>query len=55
VPQGYPVDFKNTLKTNSYALLGLTASYDVSPQLSLFLDARNLTDKKYAATTDVIA
>jgi iron complex outermembrane receptor protein len=55
VPQGYPVDFKNTLETDSYALLGLTASYDVSSQLSLFLDARNLTDKKYAATTDVIA
>jgi len=54
VPQGYPIDFRNTLETERYALLGLTASYDVNPRLTLFLDGRNLTDEKYAATTGLI-
>ena len=54
VPRGYPVDFRYSLDTAGYALLGLTASDDLSQRLSLFLDARNLTDRKYAATTDVI-
>jgi len=54
VPQGYPIDFRNTLETESYALLGLTASYEVNPRLTLFLDGRNLTDEKYAATTGLI-
>lgn len=54
VPQGYFVDLQNTLATDPYLLLGLNASYQVSDSLRVFVDARNLTDKVYAATTGVI-
>ena len=42
------VDYANTLKAPGYALLGLSAGYEAGPVL-LFLDARNLTDRRYAA------
>lgn len=54
VPQGYFVDLTNTLSTDPYLLLGLNASYKFSDTLRVFVDARNLTDKVYAATTGVI-
>ncbi len=55
VPQGYFVDNANTanLKTKSYALLGFKAGYDWSNGLSVFVDARNLTDEKYISSTSV--
>lgn len=54
VPQGYFVDLANTLSTDPYLLLGLNASYKFSDKLRVFVDARNLTNKAYAATTGVI-
>ena len=54
VPQGYFVDLANTLSTDPYLLLGLNASYKFSDTLRVFVDARNLTDEVYAATTGVI-
>jgi iron complex outermembrane recepter protein len=54
VPQGYFVDLANTLTTDPYLLIGLNASYKFSDTLRVFVDARNLTDKVYAATTGVI-
>lgn len=54
VPQGYFVDLANTLSTDPYLLLGMNASYKFSDTLRVFVDARNLTDKVYAATTGVI-
>ncbi|HAV74271.1 MAG TPA: TonB-dependent receptor, partial [Limnobacter sp.] len=51
VPQGYFVDLANTLSTDPYLLLGLNASYKFSDTLRVFVDARNLTDEVYAATT----
>ncbi|WP_334119089.1 TonB-dependent receptor family protein [Limnobacter sp.] len=54
VPQGYFVDLQNTLVTDPYLLLGLNASYKFSDKLRVFVDARNLTNKVYAATTGVI-
>jgi iron complex outermembrane receptor protein len=54
VPQGYFVDLANTLSSDPYLLLGLNASYKFSDTLRVFVDARNLTDKVYAATTGVI-
>jgi iron complex outermembrane recepter protein len=50
----YYVDMENTLEAEAYALLGLTAGVDVTERVSLFFDARNLTDETYAATTNVI-
>jgi iron complex outermembrane receptor protein len=50
------VDYANTMKAPDYALLGLTAGFDVRDGLSVFIDARNLTDERYvgefSAVTD---
>ncbi len=54
VPQGYFVDLRNTFSTDPYTLLGLSASWKPSESIRLFMDARNLTDKTYAATSGVI-
>ena len=42
------VDYANTMKAPGYALLNLSAGYRLGPA-SLFLDLRNLTDRRYAA------
>ncbi|WP_197735855.1 TonB-dependent receptor family protein [Allostella humosa] len=55
VPQAYYVDNANSLKTESYALLGFRAGYDFNEHVSLFLDARNLLDTKYIASSSVAA
>ncbi|MGH8605393.1 MAG: TonB-dependent receptor domain-containing protein, partial [Gammaproteobacteria bacterium] len=49
------VDFANTLKADSYVLLGARASYEVSKNLRLFVDGRNLTNEFYAASVAVTA
>lgn len=54
-PQRYAVDMANTLYADSYAVFGFKAGQRVSKGVSWFIDARNLADKKYAATTGVIA
>lgn len=54
IPDGYPVDMANSLYTSGYALAGLRAGMDVTDKVELYLDARNLLDKTYAATADVI-
>lgn len=45
------IDYKNTQKAPSYAILNLNAGWKVTPAVSLFLDARNLTDKAYVSNT----
>lgn len=46
VPQGAFADYRNTLRAGGYALAGLSAGATVRPGLDLFIDARNLTDRK---------
>lgn len=46
VPQGAFADYRNTSRTQGYALLGLTAGARVADGIDLFIDARNLTGKK---------
>jgi iron complex outermembrane receptor protein len=46
VPQGAWADYDNTHRTRGYALLGLSAGASVAHGVDLFLDVRNLTDKK---------
>lgn len=46
LPQGAWVDYANTKRTGSYALLGLTAQAEVREGVTLFLDARNLTQRR---------
>lgn len=54
-PQGYAVDIANSWFAESYAVLGFRIGQRVRKGVSWFVDGRNLTGKKYAATTGVIA
>lgn len=54
VPNGYAIDMANTYYSDGYATYGLNAGYKINARLSLYVDARNLTDEKYAATTGVV-
>ena len=54
VPEKYHVDFAETLFADSYALLGFKIGWRNERGFSVFFEAKNLTDKKYAATTNVI-
>ncbi|CAG2146917.1 Vitamin B12 transporter BtuB [Cupriavidus yeoncheonensis] len=49
VPTGAFVDYANTLKVPSYVLFGVQASYDFRHGLTVFLDARNLGNKRYVS------
>ncbi len=53
-PQRYAVDFAETLYADNYTIFGLKAGQKVNEQFSWFVDARNLTDRKYVASTSVI-
>lgn len=50
VPEAAWVDFANTLKADSYTVLGVKAGWEPVENVSLFLDARNLTDERYIPT-----
>ena len=45
------IDYNNTKKAPGYAILNLNLGWKVSDKVSLFLDARNLTDKAYVSNT----
>lgn len=55
VMDDYAVDHANTLFADSYAIFGFKAGYKQPKGFSSFIDARNITDKTYTATTGVIA
>jgi len=55
VPNQAPMDNANTVFNDSYTLLGFKAGQSIDKKWSWFLDARNLTDAKYAATTNIAA
>lgn len=50
------VDYANTLKARGFTVLGLNAAWEVADGLTVFADARNLTDERYvgefSAVTD---
>jgi iron complex outermembrane receptor protein len=50
VPDAYSADFADTLHARSYALLGFKTGYR-GKRWSAFVEARNLTNEKYIATT----
>lgn len=54
-PRRYPVDMANTLYADDYAIFGFKIGSQAKSGLSWFIEGRNLTDEKYAATTSVIA
>ncbi len=54
VPVGAEVDFANTLDAPGYAILGVEAGYELNERVSLFVDARNLTNEKYISNFSTI-
>jgi iron complex outermembrane receptor protein len=54
VPRGAWADQANTLRAPSYVLLGLETGIDLPNGWSLFLDARNLTDKRYVSDISTV-
>lgn len=55
VPAGAWADDANTLRVPGYTLVGVQAGYDFRNGLSLFLDARNLTNKRYVSDISTVA
>jgi len=53
-PQRYAVDFAETLYADSYTIYGWEMGQQLSQRFSWFVEGRNLTDRKYAATTSVV-
>ena len=54
VPQGAWADYANTLRANAYMKVGLEAGVTVAPGVSVFVDARNLTNKRYVSDLGTI-
>ena len=54
-PSRYPIDMANSWFAGSYALWGLKIGRNLERGLSWFVEGRNLADRRYAATTGVIA
>jgi len=54
-PQDYYVDHANTFRAPGYAIAGLRVGGRIASQWSWFADARNLTDRKWIASTGVVA
>ncbi len=49
VPDGGYVDYANTFKAPGYVTFGLEGGVDVAEGLRVFVDARNLADRRYIA------
>lgn len=54
VPKKYNVDLAESLFADPYALLGVKVGYRTGRGFSVFFEAKNLTNKRYASTTNVI-
>jgi iron complex outermembrane receptor protein len=54
VPVKTYIDHRNTFSADAYALLGFKLGRRLDKGISWFVEARNLTDETYAATTGVI-
>ncbi|WP_375409706.1 TonB-dependent receptor family protein [uncultured Methylobacterium sp.] len=55
VPGGAFADHANTLQVSGYALLNVQTGIDFKNGVSLFLDARNLTDERFVSDISVVA
>jgi iron complex outermembrane receptor protein len=53
VPSPAFVDNANRVKTTAFALLGFRAVYEASQNVTLYLDARNLTDEAYISAVSI--
>jgi iron complex outermembrane recepter protein len=55
VPDGYYIDHANSFRAPGYAVVGLRIGGGVGEHWRWFFDARNLADRKWIASTNVIA
>ena len=53
-PGGAWVDYANTLESPGYAVWSLNATWTARPGVTLFLDARNLTDEIYVSNANAV-
>ncbi len=53
VPTKAPMDNTNSVYNDPYAIFGFKAGGPLDQNSSWFIDARNLADKRYAATTNI--
>ncbi len=53
-PKKTYIDFRNTFAADAYAIAGFRCGYRPSRGIACFLEARNVFNKHYAATTGVI-
>ena len=54
-PQDYYVDHANTFKAPGYTVYGVRLGGKIASQWSWFVDARNLADRKWISSTNVVA
>jgi iron complex outermembrane receptor protein len=55
VPQGYYVDHANSFRAPGFATFGLKLGGDIGARWQWFADLRNLGDRKWIASTNVVA
>jgi iron complex outermembrane receptor protein len=48
-------DYANTFKVPSYEIYGIEGSYDISEEVTLFIEGRNLTDEGFVQNYATIA
>ena len=53
-PRGPWVDFANTARADGYAIWSLNAGWSSDGGVSLFLDARNLSDERYVSNVNSV-
>jgi iron complex outermembrane receptor protein len=54
VPQGAFADHANTLRTPGYALLGIQTGMTFKGGMSIYIDARNLTNERYISDVSAV-
>ncbi len=55
VPFGFFVDSKNSVKTPNYAVWSVNSGFNFNKNLGIYLDLKNIFDKKYSPTIDVLS
>ncbi|MFM7558003.1 MAG: TonB-dependent receptor family protein [Alphaproteobacteria bacterium] len=55
VPFGFFIDSKNTVKTPNYMVWSVNSGFKFNKNLAIYLDVKNIFDKKYSPTTDVLS
>ncbi len=54
-PQGFFIDANNSVKSPNYWTLGLNTGFDFNKKFSIYLDGRNLLNRKYSPTANVLS